>query len=74
MERATTVHTLPFEQANRDAYEAANQTLLSTADRLVAVWDGQAGVDKGSTASVVTEAREGGLPVDVIWPEGAARG
>jgi hypothetical protein len=70
--RAAKVHVLPFEQANRDAYEAANQLLLSS-DRLVAVWDGQAGVDKGSTASVVTAARERGLPVDVVWPEGAGR-
>jgi hypothetical protein len=30
-------------------------------------------MDKGSTASVVKAARERGLPVDVIWPNGAAR-
>jgi hypothetical protein len=73
MQRASTVHALPFAQANRDAYEAANELLLSSADRLLAVWDGQAGVDKGSTASVVVVARQRGLPVDVVWPDGAAR-
>jgi ADP-ribose pyrophosphatase YjhB (NUDIX family) len=71
--RATTVHTLPFEVAGRDAYEAANEVLLSSSDRLVAVWDGQTGVDKGSTASVVAAARERGLPVEVVWPDGATR-
>jgi len=74
MRQAAKVHVLPFDQANRDAYEAANETLLASSDRLFAVWDGQGGVDKGSTASVVVEARERGLPVVVIWPNGAARG
>jgi hypothetical protein len=72
LRRAAKVHVLPFEQANREAYEAANELLLSS-DRLFAIWDGQPGVDKGSTASVVSAARERGLPVDVIWPDGAAR-
>lgn len=71
--QATTVRTLPFDEANRVAYEAANEVMLSTCDRLFAVWDGQVGVDKGSTASVVTAARSRGVPVNVIWPEGAAR-
>jgi hypothetical protein len=72
--QAAKVHVLPFSEANRDAYEAANETLLASSDRLFAVWDGQGGVDKGSTASVVVEARERELPVEIIWPEGAARG
>jgi hypothetical protein len=72
--RATTVHTLAFEVAGRDAYEAANEVLLSSSDRLLAVWDGQAGVDRGSTASVVAAARERGLAVEVVWPDGATRG
>jgi hypothetical protein len=72
MHRAAKVHVLPFENANREAYEAANGLLLSS-DRLFAIWDGRPGVDKGSTASVVSAARERGLPVEVIWPDGAAR-
>ncbi len=71
--RAETVHVLSYDEANRDAYEAANNVVLSLCDRLFAIWDGQAGVDKGSTASVVADARARGLPVEVIWPEGAAR-
>lgn len=73
MRRATTVRVMPFEEANRLAYEAANDVLISSCDTLFAVWDGQHGVDKGSTASVVEYARSCGVPVEVIWPEGAAR-
>ncbi|MGH3901898.1 MAG: hypothetical protein ACRDTA_27315 [Pseudonocardiaceae bacterium] len=72
--RATTVRVMPFEEANRVAYEAANEVLVSTCDALFAVWDGQSGADKGSTESVVEYARSRGVPVEVIWPEGASRG
>ena len=66
--------TMPFETADRQAYEAANKELLRRADRLVAVWDGAPpGGKGGGTADVVAEARAAGLPVDVVWPEGAAR-
>ena len=71
--RASKVHTLPFELANRDAYEAANEVLLGSCEELFAVWDGQSGVDKGSTAAVIQLARQRGVAVQVIWPEGAAR-
>src|SRR5688572_1296828 len=53
VDRASMVHTLDYEEANRDAYEAANVFLLDSSDELFAVWDGQSGVDKGSTGSVV---------------------
>ena len=71
--RATKIHTAPFAEANRDAYEAANELLLGSCDVLYAVWDGQTGVDKGSTGSVVKLARSRGIPVEIIWPAGAQR-
>ncbi len=71
--KATTVRVMPFPKANRAAYEATNEVLVSSCNTLFAVWDGQLGVDKGSTASVVTYARSRGVPVEVIWPEGASR-
>ena len=74
MRRATTVRVMPFKEANRVAYEAANEELVSTCDTLFAVWDGQSSVDKGGTASVVEYARSRGIPVEVIWPKGASRG
>jgi hypothetical protein len=74
VEAAAEVHQVPHETANREAYEVANKVLLERADRLVAVWNGEPPSGKGGgTADVVMEARESGLPVDVVWPEGAAR-
>ncbi|MFE3676753.1 hypothetical protein [Streptomyces griseus] len=71
---ATEVVTLPHATANRSAYEAANAELLRRADRLVAVWDGTRPSGKGGgTADTVGQARQAGLPVDVVWPVGAAR-
>jgi hypothetical protein len=71
--RAVTVRALPFSEANRDAYKAVNEALVSSCDRLFAIWDGQTGTDKGSTASVVEYARSQGVPVEIIWPAGAKR-
>ncbi|MFJ2004831.1 hypothetical protein [Streptomyces chartreusis] len=71
---ATEVVVLDHETANRSAYEDANGTLLKRAERLVAVWNGSPPNPKGGgTADTVLEAREAGLPVDVVWPDGAAR-
>jgi hypothetical protein len=74
VEAAHEVVTMPLDRAGREAYEAAGKELLRRADRLVAVWDGSPPSGKGGgTADVVLEAREAGLPVDVVWPEGVAR-
>ncbi|GAA3076019.1 hypothetical protein GCM10010485_12030 [Streptosporangium carneum] len=71
--KAAQVHVMAFEHANREAYVAANEAMLGSVTELVAVWDGESPVDAGGTASVVAEARRRGLPVTVIWPEGASR-
>jgi hypothetical protein len=47
--------------------------MLDHADRLFAVWDGKPARGYGGTADVVTEARNRGMPVRVIWPDGAQR-
>ncbi|WP_454194598.1 hypothetical protein [Nocardia sp. Marseille-Q1738] len=73
MSRAAQVRVMDFDDAGREAYEAANEAVVGSVDRLVAVWDGVDG-QKAGTASVVELAREHGVPVDVVWPEGAARG
>lgn len=71
---AAEVVTMPNETADRRAYEDANRELLRRADRLVAVWDGLPPTGRGGgTADTVLEARAAGVPVDVVWPEGAAR-
>ncbi|MFE7442340.1 hypothetical protein ACFU7X_18035 [Streptomyces chartreusis] len=56
------------------AAPSPNRTLLKRAERLVAVWNGEPPSGKGGgTADTVLEARDAGLPVDVVWPDGAAR-
>jgi hypothetical protein len=71
---ADEVLVLPHETADRQAYEAANAVLIARADRLVAVWNGEPPGEAGAgTADTVLEARAAGIPVDVVWPDGAAR-
>ncbi|WP_446222066.1 hypothetical protein ACTWPB_19730 [Nocardia sp. IBHARD005] len=72
IDRATTVRVMDFDTAGRDAYEAANAVLVGEADRMIAVWDGKVGLRAG-TGTVVVSARERGLRVDVVWPNGAER-
>lgn len=72
VERASEVRVMDFDDAGREAYEAANEAVLGSADRLVAVWDGEGG-EAGGTGSVVKLARERGVAVDIVWPGGAAR-
>ncbi|MEW1778140.1 hypothetical protein [Streptomyces sp. NPDC086777] len=74
VEAAGEVLVLPHETANRQAYEAANAVLVERADRLVAVWNGEPPTGKGGgTADTVLEAQAAGVPVDVVWPDGATR-
>src|SRR5215470_9264031 len=47
--------------------------LLARAGELWAVWDGKPARGYGGTADVVAHARDRGLPVLVIWPDGAHR-
>lgn len=72
--RADKVHVLPFDTSNRDAYAAANDAVLSDIDALFAVWDGMPPDGKGGTGDTVRLARERGVPVTVVWPDGARRG
>lgn len=71
--KAANVHVMPFAESNREAYMAASEHVLSTVDAMVAVWDGKPADGRGGTGDVVEAARERGIPVTVVWPEGAAR-
>lgn len=70
---AESVTVLPFETAGPQAYEAANHEMLDMVDELVAVWDGKPAPDGGGTGGAVAEARRRGVPVVVVWPDGAVR-
>jgi hypothetical protein len=71
--RATHVRVLPFETSDRAAYMAASEAVLGSIDHLVAVWDGEPSDGHGGTGDVVVAARERGVPVTVVWPDGAHR-
>lgn len=71
--RAAAVHTMPFETSRREAYMAASEHMLASVDAIVAVWDGQPSGEHGGTGHVVAKARKRGLPVTVVWPDGAER-
>lgn len=73
LDAATSVHVMPFDTPQREAYLAASEYLLSHVDELLAVWDGGPSGGLGGTADVVSTARERRLPVKVIWPDGAHR-
>ncbi|MCY9787561.1 hypothetical protein KIK06_27145 [Nocardiopsis sp. EMB25] len=71
--RSTLVRYMPHRTAGRTAYEDANEAVLGAIDRLFAVWDGRPSGGRGGTGDAVEAARWRGVPVDVIWPEGARR-
>ncbi|GAA2134303.1 hypothetical protein [Glycomyces algeriensis] len=62
------------ETSSVAAYAAANDAMLASVDRLLAVWDGLPSPKPGGTADAVATARALDIPVTVIWPEGAQRG
>lgn len=72
--RAASVRHLPFAESTSQAHMAASQAMLEATDELLAVWDGEPARGYGGTADVVTYAREHGIPVRIIWPDGARRG
>lgn len=69
---ANRVRTLPFDDVNKEAYEAANEVLVGDCDRLLAVWDGKKSGRSG-TATVVENAESRNVPVTIVWPRGASR-
>jgi hypothetical protein len=73
LDRAATVHTMPFPRSGPAAYMAASEHMLARIDTLIAVWDGLPSAGYGGTADVVRAARDRGLPVTVVWPPEATR-
>lgn len=71
--RAMHVHKLEFDQSSSESHMAASAYMLEHAEELWAVWDGLPARGYGGTADVVAYARSLGLPVRVIWPDGATR-
>jgi hypothetical protein len=73
LSKASRVDRLNRVESTEQAHMEASSAMLARADRLFAVWDGQPAGGYGGTADVVAEARRQGIPVTIIWPEGASR-
>jgi hypothetical protein len=71
--RAAKVDEMAFTESTAESHMAASEFMIRGADELWAVWDGQPARGYGGTADVVAHARSKGIPVRVIWPEGARR-
>jgi hypothetical protein len=74
MRRASDVHDTGMTASDSQAHMAGSEILVGLADELLAVWDGKPAWGYGGTADVVAYAKRSGLPVRVLWPEGATRG
>jgi hypothetical protein len=62
-----------FDPADRDACIAADERLVAAGRTVLAVWDGSPTDGSDATAHLVAFARARGIPVQVVWPEGAER-
>ncbi|MFD6421333.1 hypothetical protein [Streptomyces sp. NPDC060198] len=71
---AACVRLLAFDPQNRDACVGADETLVGGSRSVLAVWDGSPSDGSDATAHLVAFARTRGIPVEVVWPDGAARG
>jgi hypothetical protein len=65
---------LEYTESTERAHMEAGKVVVDRSSVLVAVWDGQPSRGLGGTADVVAYARERGVPVVVVGPEGASRG
>ncbi|MFI1729383.1 hypothetical protein ACH40E_09145 [Streptomyces acidicola] len=73
MRRAAEVHHTGMTASDSQAHMAGSEILVGLADELLAVWDGKPAWGYGGTADVVSYAQRNGVPVRVLWPEGATR-
>ncbi|MET9079761.1 hypothetical protein ABZX95_48640 [Streptomyces sp. NPDC004232] len=67
------VRLVAYDLADRDACMGADERMIAECRQLLAVWDGSPSNGRDATAHLVAYARARGIPVKVVWPEGAAR-
>ncbi|MEU6863695.1 hypothetical protein ABZ924_10530 [Streptomyces sp. NPDC046876] len=73
MSRASEVHRTGMGASDSAAHMAGSEILVGLVDELWAVWDGKPAWGYGGTADVVAYAERTGVPVRILWPEGAGR-
>jgi hypothetical protein len=64
--RVTVVPPDDRDPSREAAYARAGTAMLEASDVLLALWDGEVARGRGGTAEVVAEARDLGLPVEVV--------
>jgi hypothetical protein len=67
------VRLLEFDPADRAACIGVDERLVAASRKVLAVWDGSPTDGRDATAHLVAYARARGIPVEVVWPRGAAR-
>ncbi|WP_405961319.1 hypothetical protein OG235_37295 [Streptomyces sp. NBC_00024] len=70
---AADAHETGMTESTSEAHQAGSEILVGLVDELIAVWDGKPARGYGGTADVVAYAERTGVPVRIIWPEGASR-
>ncbi|CAM5398823.1 hypothetical protein [Streptomyces abikoensis] len=73
LRQASDVHRTGLADSDEQAHMAGSELLVGLVDEVFAVWDGLPARGYGGTADVVAYARRTGVPVHVLWPEGATR-
>ncbi|WP_282697573.1 hypothetical protein [Streptomyces sp. CC208A] len=73
MSHAAKVRRTGMTVSDSAAHMAGSEILVGLADELLAVWDGEPARGFGGTADVVAYAEGTGVPVRLLWPEGASR-
>jgi hypothetical protein len=71
--QASHVQVVEHPESTEQAHMDGGRAVVDRSSVLVAVWDGKPARGLGGTADVVAYARERGVPVTVVWPEGATR-
>lgn len=71
--RAVDVHETGMTASDSQSHTAGSEILVGLVDALLVVWDGKPAWGYGGTADVVAYAERTGVPVRVLWPEGASR-
>lgn len=73
MRQMADVHETGMTESTSEAHQAGSEILVGLVDELLAVWDGKPAWAFGGTADVVAYAERTGVPVRVLWPQGATR-
>ena len=72
LDRAVTVWRAPPGSSREEAYERAGRHVVDRSDVIIALWDGQPSRGRGGTATVVSYARDQGVPL--AWVNTSAVG